>query len=73
MAVVLIEGHEVHRHVGCISNEARAGQLLRPNAAVNKIVGVGDVPAWVGSSTVPCVLREAAWIIKSRAGSWWGD
>ena len=59
MAVVLIEGHEVHRHVGCISREVGLRQLLRPKAAVNQIAGVGNALGAGGSSTVPCVWREA--------------
>ena len=58
MAVVLIEVHEVHRHVGCISNEARFRQLLRAMVAVKQIEGVVDVLGGGGSSTMPCVWRE---------------
>lgn len=55
MAVVLIEGHEVHRHVGCISNEARVEQLHWPKVAVliKQIESVGDVLGGGVSSTVP--------------------
>ena len=45
MAIVLIEGHEVHRHVGCISNEARVEQLHWPKAValVKQIESVENV------------------------------
>ena len=43
MAVVLIEGHEVHRHLVRVSDEARVEQLLKPKAAVNQIVDVGNL------------------------------
>lgn len=55
MAVVLVEVHEVHRHVGCILNEASFGQFVRPKVAVKQIESVGDVLGDEGSSTVPCV------------------
>lgn len=61
MAVVLIEVHEVHRHFGCSSKKASVGQLLGPNVAVKQIESVEDVIGEGGSSTVPCVWREAGW------------
>lgn len=43
MAVVLIEGHKVHRHVALVWNEMRIEQCFAPVAAVKEIVGVGRV------------------------------
>ena len=59
MAIVLIEGHKIHRHVVCISTETGVEQLLTPKAAVKRIVGVGGVLGGGGCSTVPCVRTEA--------------